>query len=70
MNNRSNKHTANLDGKTYEVREAHAHNSGFKEIGGSVVNQTFVLRIKFSAADSFVLRNRQLLKPANRYGQV
>lgn len=30
-----------------------AHNSGFKEIGGSLVYQTFVLLFKFSAGRKF-----------------
>jgi hypothetical protein len=30
-----------------------AHNSGFREIGGSVVKSSFVLRIKFSGGRQF-----------------
>jgi hypothetical protein len=50
-------------------KEARTGNSGFKKLAVQWLievqffNQTFVL------ADSFVLRNRQLLKPAKRYRQ-
>ncbi len=39
--------SANLTRKYFGQTEARTDNSGFKEIGGSVVNQTFVHLIKF-----------------------
>ena len=47
-------------------REAHAHNSGFKKLAVQWLNQTLCFVSSSVLADSFVLRNRQLLKPANR----
>lgn len=40
--------TANLTRHYFGQTEARTDNKGFKEIGGSVVNQTFVLLIKCS----------------------
>ena len=57
---------ANFGQTNSERAVARTHNSGFKKLavqwsqGVQFFNETFVV------ADSFVLRNRQLLKPENR----
>jgi len=43
-----------------------AHNSGFKKLAVQWLNQHLFFVSSSVLADSFVLRNRQLLKPANR----
>ena len=47
-----------------------AGNSGFKKLAVTCLNEHLCFVSSAVLADSFVLRNRQLLKPANRYGQV
>ena len=44
-----------------------AYNSGFKKLAAQWINQVRFSNQTFVLADSFVLRNRQLLKPAKRY---
>ena len=44
-----------------------ADNSGFKKLAVQWLNQVQFFNQTFVKVDSFVLRNRQLLKPANRY---
>jgi hypothetical protein len=44
-----------------------ACNSGFMKLAVQWLNEHLCFVIKAMLADSFVLRNRQLLKPANRY---
>jgi hypothetical protein len=44
-----------------------AGNSGFKKLAVQWLNQVQFFNQTFVVADSLVLRNRQLLKPANRY---
>ena len=46
-----------------------AGNSGFKKLAVQWLNQVQFSNQTFVQGDSFVLRNRQLLKPANRYSQ-
>ncbi|MFP5471239.1 MAG: hypothetical protein ACLGGV_06555 [Bacteroidia bacterium] len=41
-------------------------NSGFKKLAVQLLNQVQFSNQTFVVADSFVLRNRQLLKPAKR----
>jgi hypothetical protein len=48
---------------------ARTHNSGFKKLAVQWLNQVPFSNQTFVQADSFVLRNRQLLVAANRYGQ-
>ena len=43
------------------------HNSGFKKSGVTWDNQVKFFNQSFVLADSFVLRNPALLKPAKRY---
>jgi hypothetical protein len=43
-----------------------AGNSGFKKLAVQWLNQVQFFNQTFVVADSLVLRNRQLLKPANR----
>jgi len=47
-----------------------ADNSGFKKLAVQWLNQVQFSNQTFVQVDSFVLRNRQLLKPANRYRQL
>ncbi len=49
--------------------EAHAGNSGFKKLAVQWLNEVQFFNQTFVQVDSFVLRNRQLLKPAKRYRQ-
>ena len=46
---------------------AHADNSGFKKLAVQCLNEVQFFNQTFVQVDSFVLRNRQLLKPAKRY---
>jgi hypothetical protein len=45
-------------------------NSGFKKLAGTWLIEHSTSHQYLWWLDSFVLRNRQLLKPAKRYGQV
>ncbi len=47
--------------------EARTGNSGFKKLAVQWLNQVQFSNQTFVQVDSFVLRNRQLLKPAKRY---
>ena len=47
-----------------------ACNSGFKKLAVQWLNQVQFFNQTFLQVDSFVLRNRQLLKPANRYASL
>ena len=47
-----------------------AANSGFKKLAVQWLNEALYFVSSSVVADSLVLRNRQLLKPANRYLQV
>jgi hypothetical protein len=46
-----------------------AGNSGFKKLAVQWLNEVLCFVSSSLLADSFVLRNRQLLKPAKRYLQ-
>lgn len=46
-----------------------AGNSGFKKLAIQWLSQVQFFNQTFVQVDSFVLRNRQLLKPAKRYAQ-
>ncbi len=46
-----------------------AGNSGFKKLAVQWLNEVQFSNQTFVLGDSFVLRNRQLLKPTKRYGQ-
>jgi hypothetical protein len=50
----------------YSVDRRPACNSGFKKLAVQWLNQVQFSNQTFLVADSFVLRNRQLLKPAKR----
>ena len=50
-------------------RETPAGNSGFKKLAVQWLNEVQFFKQTFVQVDSFVLRNRQLLKPANRCAQ-
>lgn len=50
--------------------ESTTGNSGFKKLAVQWLNQVQFSNQTSVVADSFVLRNRQLLKPANRYAQL
>ncbi len=47
-----------------------AANSGFKKLAVTCLNELLFFVSNAVLADSFVLRNRQLLKPAKRYAQL
>jgi len=47
----------------------HAANSGFKKLAVQWLNEHLCFVSSVVLADSFVLRNRQLLKPTNRYSE-
>ena len=47
--------------------EARTDNSGFKKLAVQWLNQVQFFNQTFVQVDSFVLRNRQLLKPTNRW---
>lgn len=57
---------ANLTRHTFGRKEARTDNSGFKKLAVRWLNQVQFSNQIFVVADSFVLRNRQLLKPAKR----
>jgi hypothetical protein len=46
-----------------------AHNSTYKKLAVQWLNEALCFVSSFVVADSFVLRNRQLLVAANRYQQ-
>ena len=52
-----------------ERRRRAAANSGFKKLAVQWLNEHLCFVSSVVLADSFVLRNCQLLKPAKRYGQ-
>jgi len=54
---------------TTTVDRRAACNSGFKKLAVQWLNEVQFSNQTFVVADSFVLRNRQLLKPAKRYSQ-
>jgi len=57
--------------KTYLWMDRRAtDNSGFKKLAVKCLNEHLCFVSSAELADNFVLRNRQLLKPAKRYGQV
>jgi len=45
------------------------HNSTYKKLAVQWLNESLCFVSSFVVADSFVLRNRQLLVAANRYAQ-
>jgi hypothetical protein len=51
-------------------KEVRTDNSGFKKLAVKCLNEHLFFVSSAVLADSFVLRNRQILKPANRYRQV
>jgi hypothetical protein len=46
-----------------------AGNSTYKKLAAQLLNQALCFLSSFVVADSFRLRNRQLLEAANRYSQ-
>ena len=58
--------TAETFGLVNWTTEAHAHNSGFKKLAVHWLTQVQFFNQTFVQVDTFVLRNRQLLKPAKR----
>ncbi|MBK8298237.1 MAG: hypothetical protein IPK91_13375 [Saprospiraceae bacterium] len=54
---------------THRTDSAAAANSGFKKLAVQWLNEHLCFVSSVVLADSFVLRNRQLLKPAKRYLQ-
>jgi hypothetical protein len=56
----------NMQGHIFRQTEARTANSGFKKLAAQWLNEHLFLVSSVVLADSFVLRNRQLLKPAKR----
>ncbi len=61
--------TANIDRHCFDRKEQRTANSGFKKLAVQWLNEALCFVSSSLLADSFVLRNRQLLKPAKRYRQ-
>ncbi|PKP13545.1 MAG: hypothetical protein CVU08_04825 [Bacteroidetes bacterium HGW-Bacteroidetes-3] len=57
----------NLTAKHINRKEARTANSGFKKLAVQWLIEHLCFVSSVVLADSFVLRNRQLLKPAKRY---
>ena len=57
-----------MDNVTPVKHRKPAHNSGFKKLAVQWLNEHLFFVSSVVLVDSLVLRNRQLLKPANRYG--
>jgi len=53
-----------------EKKKAQTANSGFKKLAVQWLNKVLCFVSSSLLADSFVLRNRQLLKPAKRYASL
>jgi hypothetical protein len=64
MGNRQKKTCSDTIQINYD--EKPAHNSGFKKLAVQWLNEVQFFNQAFVQVDSFVLRNRQLLKPAKR----
>jgi hypothetical protein len=64
-----NKFTSNLDRQTFVERKARTANSTYKKLAVQWLNEALCFVSSSVLADSFVLRNRQLLIAAKRYGQ-
>lgn len=58
--------TANLTSRTIGREEARTANSASKKLAVQWLNKHLCFVSSVVPADNFVLRNRQLLKPANR----
>ncbi len=58
--------TANLQTARQRQKKARTANNGFKKLAVQWLNEHLCIVSSVVLADSFVLRNRQLLKPANR----
>jgi len=58
--------TANLDGHHFGWTAAHAANSTYKKLAVQWLNEALCFESGLVVADSFVLRNRQLLVAAKR----
>jgi len=60
----------NFETADLRPKRATSANSGFKKLAVQWLNEVLCFVSSSFLADSFVLRNRQLLKPAKRYRQV
>ena len=60
---------ANLRRHYFRQTEARTDNSGFKKLAVQWLQEVQYFNGTFVQVDSFVLRNRQLLKPTKRYQQ-
>jgi hypothetical protein len=58
--------TAKITKQNIGRKEERTDNSGFKKLAVQWLNELQFSNQTFVLADSFVLRNRQLLKPAKR----
>ncbi len=55
---------------TINLTKRAAYNRTYKKLAVQWLNEALCFVSSFVVADSFVLRNRQLLKPANRHRQI
>ena len=67
--NRFEQSVCKRDTKTLRTDRRASGNSGFKKLAVQWLNELLCFVLSVVLADSFVLRNRQLLKPAKRYNQ-
>ena len=65
--NRFEKSMCKLDTLPLRTNRRASGNSGFKKLAVQCLNERLCFILSAVLADSFVLRNRQLLKPPNRY---
>ena len=64
------KSCANFGQTNSERALARTHNSTYKKLAVQSLNEALCFESSLVVADSLVLRNRQHLVAANRYGQV
>jgi len=62
--------TSNLTSHDFGLKEARTDNNTYKKLAVQWLNEVLCFVSSFVVADSFVLRNRQLLVAAKRYQQL
>jgi hypothetical protein len=68
--NRIGQNVCGIDTSPLRIDRRASGNSGFKKLAVQWLIEHSTSHQHLWWLDSFVLRNRQLLKPTNRYGQV
>jgi len=61
---------SNADSPKCDRKKQRRHNNTYKKLAVKWLNEVLCFVSSSVVADSFVLRNRQLLLAANRYGQA